>query len=488
MSFIDFLPAISEIYLIICTLVLLLLGVFGLGHQLKRITSISLTALVGTILLIVLSPPQGSVVIFNGLFTVDNFVVMMKAITVVAALVSLLLTMDQVSNENDPTFFIPWEYPVLLLFSTLGMMVMISANDFMSVYIGLELHSLPLYVMAAIQRENLKSTEAGIKYFILGAVASGLLLYGISLTYGFAGSTNFDALEKLFASQQIISIGTLVGLVFILCGLAFKVAAVPFHMWSPDVYEGTPTTVTSFIASAPKIAAIAVILRIFYGPYHYLAAQWQLIVIVIAVFSMFVGAFGALQQKNIKRLLAYSSVSHIGYALVGIAAANHFGLQAVIIYMTLYVVSALGIFAALLTLRKSGKGITNISEFAGLSKTHPFSAVCMAIFMFSMAGIPPLAGFFGKFYVFMSAVQSSLYFLAVIGVLASVIGAYYYLRIIKIMYFDTTEASLDHMREGTTSKVIMTICGITLLTFFIASDWLLSLSAGAAETLLTSIP
>ena len=488
MSLTDFLPAFPEIYLVITTLVFLMLGVFSTGHQLRRITFISIAALVCTFLLVLLSPSHGSTIIFNGLFAVDNFVVLMKSITIIAAIGSLILTMDQVSNENDPTFFMPWEYPVLLLFSTLGMLFMISANDLMSVYIGLELHSLPLYVMAAIQRDNLKSTEAGLKYFVLGAVASGLLLYGISLTYGFAGSTNFDALEQLFASQQNISIGALVGLIFILSGLAFKVAAVPFHMWAPDVYQGTPTTVTSFIAAAPKIATMAVLIRLFFGPYHYLADQWQLIVILIALFSMFVGAFGALQQKNIKRLLAYSSVSHIGYALVGLAAANIFGLKSVIIYMTIYVIGVLGIFGVLLTLRKSGKAIKSISELSGLSKTHPFSAVCITIFMFSMAGIPPLAGFFGKFYVFMSAVQAGLYFLAAIGVLASVIGAFYYLRIIKVMYFDENETALDVVRYNFASKAIMTISAVFILTFVIASDWLMSLSLGAAEVVLTSIP
>jgi NADH-quinone oxidoreductase subunit N len=376
-----------------------------------------------------------------------------------------------------------FEFPVLVMFATLGMMMMISANDLMSLYLGLELQSLSLYVVAAFRRDNLRSSEAGLKYFVLGALSSGMLLYGCSLVYGFAGTTSFSALARVFAEGEGAgSLGLVVGLVFLAAGLAFKVSAVPFHMWTPDVYEGAPTPVTAFFATAPKVAAMALFVRVMVDPFAELVQQWQQIVVLISMASMVLGAFAAINQRNIKRLMAYSSIGHVGFALVGLAAGTEEGIYGVVIYLAIYIVMNLGTFACILCMRQKDRMVEGIEDLKGLSKTHPMMALALAIFMFSMAGIPPLAGFFGKFFVFMAAVHAGLYTLAVVGVLASVVGAFYYLRIVKYMYFDEATESFDRP-IGREMGVILLATSLAILLFFVIPSPVLDAAALAAAAL-----
>jgi NADH-quinone oxidoreductase subunit N len=360
---------------------------------------------------------------------------------------------------------------VLVLFATLGMLLMISANDMLALYLGLELQSLSLYVVAAFRRDHLRSSEAGLKYFVLGALSSGMLLYGISLIYGFAGTTSFPALAAEFSGGDDVPIGLIVGIVFLAAGLAFKISAVPFHMWTPDVYEGAPTPVTAFFATAPKVAAVALIVRVMMGPFGDLVDQWQQIIWFISVASMILGALAAISQTNIKRLMAYSSIGHIGYALIGLAAGTQDGVNGILLYITIYVVMNLGTFACILCMRQKDVMVERIEDLKGLSKTNPAMAMALAIFMFSMAGIPPLVGFFGKFYVFLAAIEAGLYVLAVVGVLSSVVGAYYYLRIVKLMYFDDPIEAFDRpigremgvILAGTSLLIVVLTVGIAPL-------------------------
>jgi NADH-quinone oxidoreductase subunit N len=333
------------------------------------------------------------------------------------------------------------------LFATVGMLMMISADSLLALYLGLELQSLPLYVMTAFLRDQTRSTEAGLKYFVLGALASGLLLYGCSLVYGFTGTLSFAGLAQILGAGAEagtpVSAGALIGLVFVAAGLAFKLAAVPFHMWTPDVYEGAPTPVTAFLAAAPKVAAMGLTLRVLYQAFGDWSAQWQQIIVFISVASMLLGSFAAIGQTNMKRLLAYSSIGHVGFALVGLAAGTQDGAQSVLLYMAIYVIMTVGTFGCVLLMRRNGRAVENIDDLAGLARTQPMLAAALAIFMFSLAGIPPLAGFFAKIYVFYAAIDAGLVTLAVIGVLASVVGAYYYIRIVKVMYFDDAKEPLD---------------------------------------------
>jgi NADH-quinone oxidoreductase subunit N len=373
-----------------------------------------------------------------------------------------------------------FEYPVLFVLATLGMLMMISANDLIALYMGIELQSLALYVIAAFKRDSLRSTEAGLKYFVLGALSSGMLLYGCSLIYGFTGATGFDAIAKFMEGREQASIGLIVGIVFMCAGLAFKVSAVPFHMWTPDVYEGAPTPVTAFFAIAPKVAALALFMRALIVPFLAVSADWQQIIIVISVASMLLGAFAAIWQDNIKRLMAYSSIGHVGFALIGLAAGSAEGVRGVLIYLVIYVAMNIGTFACILCMRRKTGMVENISDLSGLSKTNPLMALALAIFMFSMAGIPPLGGFFGKFYVFIAAVNAELYALAVIGVLASVVGAFYYLRIIKVMYFDDAAEPF----EGPMSlemRAIIGLCGVFVVFFaFYTAPFVASAQIAAA--------
>ena len=418
------------------------------------------------------------------MFVSDGFGDFMKMITLIGAALTLSMSCRYMEQENMARF----EFPVLVLFATLGMMMMISAGDLISLYMGLELQSLSLYVIAAFRRDTLRSSEAGLKYFVLGALSSGMLLYGSSLVYGFAGTTSFAGLSEIFtaaaAAGEAPSIGVIVGLVFVAAGLAFKVSAVPFHMWTPDVYEGAPTPVTAFFATAPKIAAMALFVRVLMGPFEPLVDQWQQIVVFISLASMILGALAAINQTNIKRLMAYSSIGHIGYALVGLAAGTEDGIRGVAIYLAIYVFMNVGTFACILCMRRHDRMVEGIGDLKGLSRTNPVMALVLGLFMFSMAGIPPLAGFFGKFYVFMAAIDAGLYGLAVIGVLSSVIAAYYYLRIVKLMYFDEPDDAFDRP-IGREMTIIMTITAVVVAFFLLLPGPIVDGAAVAAASIFT---
>ena len=477
-------PALPELFLAGVIMLLLMFGVFQKGGlndndepTFRVISMLSVvTLLLAVLLLIPVSGPR--MVTFADMFVTDPFAVFCKTMVLIAAALGIVMSGDFMVRHNVARF----EFPILILFAALGMMLMISANDLISLYVGLEMQSLSLYVMAAIQRDDNRATEAGLKYFVLGAVASGLLLYGASLVYGFSGTTNFDALAGMFASGAQISNGLIIGIVFILAGLSFKVSAVPFHMWTPDVYEGAPTPVTAFFAVAPKIAALALFLRVMVGPFGDLLAQWQQIIVAISVLSMLLGALAAINQRNIKRLMAYSSIGHVGYAMVGLAAGTQEGVRGVLIYLAIYLVMNIGTFACILCMRRGGRMVENIEDLAGLGKTHPLFSATMVVFMFSLAGIPPLAGFFGKLYVFVAAVDAGLFALAIIGVVASVIGAFYYLRIIKIMYFDEAGDPLDKPL-GREMTIVIGGTSLLIVLFFLYPGPIISSAATAAASL-----
>ncbi len=399
---------------------------------------------------------------FDYMFIDDAFARFVKVILLCGSALSIILSWTYLKKENlsHP------EYPILILFATLGMLLMVSANDLLALYVGLELQSLSLYVLAAYNRDNAKSSESGLKYFVLGALSSGLLLYGISLIYGYTGVTKFTSLSKLFIDMHQPPIGVLFGLVFICAGLAFKVSAVPFHMWTPDVYEGAPTPVTAFFAAAPKVAALAVLARLLIVPFGSLAHQWGQIIVFISVASMLLGSFAGLVQSSIKRLMAYSSIANVGYALVGIIVGGTAGMQALLIYVAIYFINTLGVFAVILSLRRKGKSLDRIVDFSGLAKTNPLLALTMVIFMFSLAGVPPLAGFFGKYFIFLAAVKAGMMPLAIIGVLTSVVSAYYYLRIIKLMYFDDGINIFDPLPEFGL-RIVLAISALYMIVFTI---------------------
>lgn len=434
-------PLLPEIALAIGAMLLLMLGAFGGNDENagNATTWLAILLLAGTALGVSLMPAD-TVRLFDGAFVLDGFGQFLKVLVLVGAAIALILTFDDFSRAKVLAF----EYPVLVVLATLGMLVMISAGDLIALYLGLELQSLALYVIAAFKRDDVKSSEAGLKYFVLGALSSGMLLYGASLIYGVTGAISFATIAEVAAAPGAgQNIGLIVGLVFVLVGLAFKVSAVPFHMWTPDVYQGAPTPVTAFFASAPKIAAMALFLRVMHQAFPGIAAQWQQVVVFIAIASMLLGAFAAIGQNNIKRLLAYSSIGHIGFALVGLAANNAEGTSGILIYLTIYLVMTLGTFACVLAMRRGGEPVEDIDQLAGLAQTNLGMAAVLGVLMFSLAGIPPLAGFWAKWYVFLPAIKAGLYPLAVIGVLASVVGAYYYLRIVKIMFFDAPAAPFD---------------------------------------------
>jgi NADH-quinone oxidoreductase subunit N len=467
--------ALPELVLAISALVILAAGVIPKQETFAPVTMACIGALLVAGVL-VLSQPEGTAL--SGHYVADAFSGFMKLLAIGGAAICLLLSLDFNTREGIARF----EYPVLVLLGTLGMMVMISANDLLSLYLGLELLSLPLYVIAAFHRDNARSAEAGLKYFVLGALASGLLLYGSSLVYGFAGTTNFDRLADAFSADAGVSAGVVVGVVFVISGLAFKVSAVPFHMWTPDVYEGAPTPVTAFFATAPKVAAIALLARVLVGPFGDLVAQWQQVLLLISMGSMILGAFAAIGQSNIKRLMAYSSIGHVGYALMGLAVASDVGLRGLLVYMAIYVLMNLGTFAVLVAMRRNGRAVEQVEDLAGLGRTDLGTAMWMAVFMFSMAGIPPLAGFFGKLYVFLAAVQGGYWTLAVIGVLTSVVAAYYYLRIVKVMFFDQPVGTLDPAPASLT--VVMAASGLFTLLFVLWPAPMLAAAQAAAAALL----
>jgi NADH-quinone oxidoreductase subunit N len=433
-------------------------------------------------LILVWVGPSGRETAFSDLFVRDSFADFMKILVLIGAGLTTLMALRYIEHEKMNRF----EFPVLMLFATLGMMMMISANNLMSLYLGLELQSLSLYVLAAFRRDDLRSSEAGLKYFVLGALSSGMLLYGCSLIYGFAGTTSFGALAGLFADAagggEAVPTGVVVGLVFLSAGLAFKVSAVPFHMWTPDVYEGAPTAVTAFFATAPKVAAMALFVRVLMGPFGGLVEQWQQIVIFISLASMILGALAAISQTNIKRLMAYSSIGHVGYALVGLAAGTEEGVRGVAVYLAIYIFMNVGTFACILCMRQKDRMVEGIEDLKGLSKTDPIMALALAVFMFSMAGIPPLAGFFGKLFVFSAAIDAGLYGLAIIGILTSVVGAFYYLRIVKFMYFDDAEEAFDRP-IGREMSLILLGTGLVISFFIVFPGPILDGASAAAASL-----
>ncbi len=472
-----FAAAAPEILLAIAGMGLLLYGAFRGNGATREIAYLVIASYIAAAALVVFVVEVPTVT-FSGLFVADGFGAFAKVLVLLGSALGLLISLDYIEREQMARF----EYPVLFLFATLGMMVMISAGDLITLYLGLELQSLSLYVIAAFRRDMVRSAEAGLKYFVLGALSSGMLLYGASLVYGFTGTTSFAGLAATLSAEAPVSIGLVVGIVFVSAGLAFKVSAVPFHMWTPDVYEGAPTPVTAFFAVAPKIAAIALFIRVMVGPFGELVAQWQQIVFAVSILSMLLGALAAIWQTNIKRLMAYSSIGHIGYALIGLATGTEEGVRGILVYMAIYLAMNVGTFACILCMRVNGRMVEGIDDLRGLSRTNPMIALALAIFMFSMAGIPPLAGFFGKLYVFLAAINSGLYVLAVIGVLTSVIGAYYYLRIVKLMYFDDPVEGFDQPIDRGLS-VVLAGTGLFTLFFFAFPPALVNRAAAAAATL-----
>tara|TARA_B100001250_G_scaffold377876_1_gene367296 strand:- start:152 stop:1570 length:1419 start_codon:yes stop_codon:yes gene_type:complete len=458
---------LPEIFISLSIMFLLVLGVFKKNSS-KLVYNITLLVFLFSII-ITLNETYSidRITLFNDSIVIDYMSSLMKIFTLVSAFFVLVI-----SPSYLKTFKIfKIEYPILILSSVLGMMVMISSNDLMVFYMGLELQSLALYVLATFNRDQLKSSEAGLKYFVLSALSSGLLLYGCSLIYGFSGSTNFDIISYQLNSNEY---ALTFGIVFILVGLAFKISAVPFHMWAPDVYEGSPTSVTLFFTMVPKIAALTVFIRFLYVPFLNLIDQWQIIIIFLSIASMLFGAIAAIGQKNIKRLIAYSSISHIGYTLAGLTTGSNDGIQSSIIYISIYVIMNLALFSCLLMLKRNNKYYENIEDLSGLSRNHPLLSLSFLIILFSLAGIPPLAGFFAKFYVFMAVLEQSMYFLAIVGLLSTVIAAFYYLRIIKIIYFDkeTDKFDRDH---SLWLKFSVTFSTILILFYFIFPSELIDL-------------
>ncbi|TCR62661.1 NADH-quinone oxidoreductase subunit NuoN [Bosea sp. BK604] len=467
-------PALPEIILAIGAIAMVLVGALR-GESATRLLEGAALALLALALVLVLSG-TGKAVTFNGAFVADSFARFMKALTLIGAAAAILLSSDYMRRDGSMRF----EFPILVVLATIGMMMMISASDLIGLYVGLELQSLALYVVAAFDRDNAKSTEAGLKYFVLGALSSGMLLYGSSLVYGFTGTVTYTGIAQAIHGEHV-GIGLIFGIVFVAAGTAFKISAVPFHMWTPDVYEGAPTPVAAFFASAPKMAAMAMIVRVFVGAFPAALHEWQQIIIFMSIASMALGAFAAIGQSNIKRLLAYSSIANMGYALVGLAAGTADGVQGVITYMAIYLATTLAAFACVLMMRRDGKPIEEISELAGLSRTNPWMAFALAMMMFSLAGIPPLAGFWAKFYVFAAAINAKLYVLAVVGVVTSVVGAYYYLRVVKIIYFDDAKPAFE--RADLAVRFVLLVSAIFVFALSFVPGPLFNAAEAAAKSL-----
>ncbi len=472
----NLIPLLPEFVLGVGAMALLMLGVFR-GERVGPLIDIAAIALLVVAGVIVLALPAGKLATFGGSFVVDDFARFLKILALIGSAAAIVLSLDYARRERQQRF----EYSVLILLSTLGMLMLISATDLIALYLGLELMSLPLYVVAASHRDRLRSTEAGLKYFVLGALSSGMLLYGASLVYGFTGTVSFAGIAHAAGQGGEAGVGLIFGIVFLFAGFCFKVSAVPFHMWTPDVYEGAPTPVTAFFAAAPKVAGIAMFVRAAIVAFPAITSQWQQILVFVAIASMGLGAFAAIGQRNIKRLMAYSSIGHMGFALIGLAAGTAQGVQGVLIYMAIYVTMTLGVFAVIVSMRRSTGMVESIDQLAGLSRTHPAMAFFLAMLLFSMAGVPPLAGFFAKFYVFLAAIKAGLYVLAVIGVLASVVGAYYYLAIIKLMYFDEPAEGFYAMPYEL--RVVLAICGLFNILFFLYPGPLVGVASAAAHSL-----
>ena len=467
------LPALPEIVLAVGAMVLLMLGAFRGEHTAVAVNWLAIVLLVAAGV-ITLWLPGGTLVTFGGSFIVDPFARFLKLLALTGSAAAILMSFDYLAVEKQQKF----EYPILILLSTTGMLMLISAADLIALYLGLELMSLALYVVAAINRDSTRSSEAGLKYFILGALSSGMLLYGASLVYGFTGTVTFTGIAKAASPD---SIGLILGLVFLFAGFCFKVSAVPFHMWTPDVYEGAPTPITAFFAAAPKVAGIAMFVRTTIVAFLGIVPQWQQIVVFVSIASMALGAFAAIGQRNIKRLLAYSSIGHMGFALIGLAAASSDGVEGVLIYMAIYLAMTLGTFAVVLAMRRGGQMVEGIGDLSGLAHTNPTMAFFLAMLLFSLAGIPPLAGFFAKFYVFLAAIKAGLFALAVIGVVTSVVGAYYYLTIVKIMYFE--EPAKPFAPMAIELKIVLAVTGLFNLLFFVYPGPLIAAATTAAKSL-----
>ena len=458
---------LPEIFISLSIMFLLILGVFKKDST-RLIQNISLLVLLITAV-ITFNETLGidEVRLFNGSVIIDYLSSFMKIATLITAFLVLVISSNYLRSLN----IFKIEYPILILSSVLGMMIMISSNDLIVFYMGLELQSLALYVLATFNRDQIKSSEAGLKYFVLSALSSGLLLYGCSLIYGFTGSTNFNVIANQLNSNEY---ALTFGIVFILVGLAFKISAVPFHMWAPDVYEGSPTSVTLFFTMVPKIAALTVFIRFLYVPFFYLIDQWQTILIFLSIASMVFGAVAAIGQKNLKRLIAYSSISHVGYALAGLATGTNDGIQSSVIYITIYVLMNLGLFSCLLMMKRNNVYHEGIEDLSGLSKNHPILSLSLLIILFSLAGIPPLAGFFAKFYIFKSVLEQSMFFLAIVGLLSTVVAAFYYLRLIKIMYFDKEKEKFD-TDHSMWLKFSLGISTLLILVYFVFPSQLIEI-------------
>ena len=454
---------LPEIFISLSIMFLLILGVFKKNSALLiyNLTTVTLIILLALLLNLY---QVSELSIFNNSYKIDKLATFMKLLTIGSGIFVMLTS----SKYIELTKINKMEYPILILSAILGMMVMISSNDLIVFYMGLELQSLALYVLASFNRENLLSTESGLKYFVLSALSSGLLLYGCSLIYGFTETTNFNEILQNSKSGQY---GLTFGIVFVLVGLAFKISAVPFHMWAPDVYQGSPTSVTTFFAILPKIAALSVFIRFLYVPFAEMNDQWQMIIVFLSIASMIFGAVAAIGQKNLKRLVAYSSIGHMGYALAGLASGTNQGIQGSISYMAIYLVMNLAFFSCLFMLRRNNEYYENIDDLSGLSKNHPVLSFSLLIILFSLAGIPPLAGFFAKFYVFMAVIEQQMYFLAIIGLLATVVAAFYYLRIIKIIYFDKEKEKFE-TNHHFGLKITLAVSTIFILAYFVYPSWL----------------
>ncbi|GHA10580.1 NADH-quinone oxidoreductase subunit N [Devosia pacifica] len=475
-SFASLAPAYPELVLAVASLVLLLVGAIINKERVIGITYAAIVLLLGLAVYVAITPSEG--ILFNGVFIADGFTRYMKTLVLGASAFALMLSLPHAEENGTHKY----EYAVLALLSTLGMCTMVSANDLMTLYLGIELQSLAVYVLAAIKRDSGRATEAGLKYFVLGALSSGMLLYGASLIYGFTGNTNLQLIVAAIAIEGR-SIGLIFGIVFLLAGVAFKLSAVPFHMWTPDVYEGAPTPVTAFLATAPKVAAMALLIRLVMDALQPVTGDWQQIIIFLSIASMVLAAFAAIGQRSIKRLVAYSSIGHVGFALVGLSSGTAVGVEGVAIYMAIYVTMTVGLFAFVLSVRTDAGPVETIDGLAGLSRERPFAAAIMAILMFSLIGLPPLAGFFAKWHVFLAAVEAQLFVLAVIGVLASAVSAFYYLRVVKVMYFDDPVARFEKVPGELTA--IMAISGFLLVTYyFTVGGPLASVAHAAAGSLL----
>ena len=478
----DMLPALPEIILASFALMLVLVAAYGgdgaaNARRVAHLTLLGIALAAFTVLSV--SPAQETA--FGGMFRADAFAHYMKILVLMGSFAAVFMSITPLERDdiNKP------EFSLLVMLSLVGMMLMISANDLMSLYMAVELQSLPLYVVAAMRTNSLRSSEAGLKYFLLGALSSGMLLYGASLVYGFAGTTSFAGIAAAVADTEL-PVAFIIGMVFMITGIAFKVSAAPFHMWTPDVYEGSPSPVTALFAIAPKVAAIALMLRLTYGAFGSIAVEWSQVIMALSVASMLVGALGAIMQSDIKRMMAYSSIAHMGYALAGLAAGTQQGALGVMIYMTGYIFMGAGAFAIILLMRRDGQSATRIADLQGLSRTHPMLALGLMVMMFSMAGIPPLAGFFGKWYVLLAAVNAGLIPLAVIGVVMSVVGAFYYLRIIKIMYFEDTDEPLD-TEIPVANKIVLGVSIVVILLFFVGLSPLLETAGVAADSLMAQL-